>query len=275
MTKNWNRKERSPFTGEEKVRPKKHLGQHFLNDENIAVKIADTLSMQGYKNVLEIGPGMGVLTKYLLRKDDISTYVVEIDTESVAYLKEHYPDLSGRIISKDFLRYDVREVFKDEPFAIIGNFPYNISSQIVFKMLDMREQVPEFSGMFQKEVAERVCEREGSKAYGILSVLVQAFYDAEYLFTVSENVFTPPPKVKSGVLRLRRKEDFRLPCNEKLFFKIVKTAFGQRRKTLRNSLKTLGLSDILKEDAIFGQRPEQLSVQDFIRLTQKIEDGAV
>ncbi|RNL93433.1 16S rRNA (adenine(1518)-N(6)/adenine(1519)-N(6))-dimethyltransferase RsmA [Sinomicrobium pectinilyticum] len=274
MTRNRIRKEHSPFTGEDKVRPKKHLGQHFLNDENIAGKIADTLTLRGYKTVLEIGPGMGVLTKYLLRKD-ISTYVVEIDTESVAYLKEHYPGLSGRIISEDFLRYDVREVLKDEPFAIIGNFPYNISSQIVFKMLDMREQVPEFSGMFQKEVAERVCEKKGSKAYGILSVLVQAFYDAEYLFTVSENVFTPPPKVKSGVLRLRRKEDFRLPCDEKLFFKIVKTAFGQRRKTLRNSLKTLGLSDILKEDIIFGQRPEQLSVQDFIRLTQKIENGAV
>ncbi|MGS2762471.1 16S rRNA (adenine(1518)-N(6)/adenine(1519)-N(6))-dimethyltransferase RsmA [Sinomicrobium sp. M5D2P9] len=274
MTRNRSRKERSPFSGEEKVRPKKHLGQHFLNDENIAGKIADTLTMQGYKSVLEIGPGMGILTKYLLKKD-ISTYVVEIDTESVAYLKEHYPDLSGRIISEDFLKYDVRRVLKDEPFAIIGNFPYNISSQIVFKMLDMRGQVPEFSGMFQKEVAERICEKEGSKAYGILSVLVQAFYDAEYLFTVSENVFTPPPKVKSGVLRLRRKEDFRMPCDEKLFFKIVKTAFGQRRKTLRNSLKILGLSDNLKEDAIFGQRPEQLSVQDFIRLTQKIENDAV
>lgn len=258
----------------QKVRAKKHLGQHFLNDENIAGKIADTLTVQGYDEVLEIGPGMGVLTKYLLKKN-VRTHVVEIDPESVAYLKEHYPELSGRIISEDFLKYDVREVLKDKPFAIIGNFPYNISSQILFKTLEMRDQVPEFSGMFQKEVAERVCEKEGSKTYGILSVLVQAFYDAEYLFTVSEQVFTPPPKVKSGVLRLRRKEDFRLPCNEKLFFRIVKTAFGQRRKTLRNSLKTLGLSDILKEDTIFGQRPEQLSVQDFIRLTQKIEHDSV
>ncbi|MBC9796747.1 16S rRNA (adenine(1518)-N(6)/adenine(1519)-N(6))-dimethyltransferase RsmA [Sinomicrobium weinanense] len=258
----------------QKVRPKKHLGQHFLNDENIAGKIADSLTLQGYDSILEIGPGMGVLTKYLLKKE-VQTYVVEIDTESVAYLEEHYPGLSGRIISEDFLKYDVRQVLREGPFAIIGNFPYNISSQILFKMLDMREQVPELSGMFQKEVAERVCEKEGSKAYGILSVLVQAFYEAEYLFTVSEQVFTPPPKVKSGVLRLRRKEDFRLPCNEKLFFNVVKTAFGQRRKTLRNSLKTLGLSDILKEDTIFGQRPEQLSVQDFIRLTQKIEHDSV
>ncbi|UGU18329.1 16S rRNA (adenine(1518)-N(6)/adenine(1519)-N(6))-dimethyltransferase RsmA [Sinomicrobium kalidii] len=275
MTKKRNRTTaRFPFAGDGKVRPKKHLGQHFLNDENIAEKIADTLTLKGYDRLLEIGPGMGVLTKYLLKKD-ISVYAVEIDRESVAYLETHYPELSDRIIEKDFLKYDVREVLGDGPFAITGNFPYNISSQILFKMLDIREQVPEFSGMFQKEVAERVCEKEGSKAYGILSVLVQAFYHAEYLFTVSEQVFTPPPKVKSGVLRLHRKEDFKLPCNEKLFFRVVKTAFGQRRKTLRNSLKILGLSDILKEDTIFGQRPEQLSVQDFVRLTQKIEHDTV
>ncbi|NER12915.1 16S rRNA (adenine(1518)-N(6)/adenine(1519)-N(6))-dimethyltransferase RsmA [Leptobacterium flavescens] len=257
-----------------KVRAKKHLGQHFLNDENIAEKIADSLSLEGYKTVLEIGPGMGVLTKYLLKKP-FTTYVVEIDTESVDYLRANYLQLSDRIISEDFLKYDLKKVFKDEPFAIIGNFPYNISSQIVFKMLEMREQVPEFSGMFQKEVAERICEQKGSKTYGILSVLVQAFYDAEYLFTVSEHVFSPPPKVKSGVLRLKRKEDYHLNCDESLFFRVVKSAFNQRRKTLRNSLKTFNLSDNLKEDTIFGQRPEQLNVQDFIELTQKIENDTV
>lgn len=254
----------------EKVKAKKHLGQHFLNDENIARKIADTLSLERYKKVLEIGPGMGVLTKYLLDKS-IDVYVIEIDTESVNYLKKHYPKLSGKIISQDFLRYDLTLVFADEPFAIIGNFPYNISTQIVFRMLEMRDQIPEFSGMFQKEVAERICQDKGTKAYGILSVLVQAFYKAEYLFTVSENVFTPPPKVKSGVLRLTRKEDFRLACDEKLFFIVVKTAFNQRRKTLRNSLKTLNLSEEIKSNATFDLRPEQLSVEDFVKVTQMIQ----
>ncbi len=253
----------------DKVKAKKHLGQHFLNDENIARKIADTLSLSGYQKVLEIGPGMGVLTKYLLDKP-IDTYVIEIDTESVEYLKTHYLKLSNKIISKDFLKYDLKEVFGEEPFAIIGNFPYNISSQIVFRALDLREQVVEFSGMFQKEVAERICEKKGSKTYGILSVLVQAFYDAEYLFTVSENVFTPPPKVKSGVLKLTRKENYHLPCNEKLFFNVVKTAFNQRRKTLRNSLKPIGISDNVKENKIFDLRPEQLSVEEFIEITKML-----
>ncbi len=256
------------------VKAKKHLGQHFLTDENIANKIADTLSFIGYDTVLEIGPGMGVLTKYLLEKPT-STYVIEIDSESVEYLNEHYPKLIGKIISKDFLKYNINEVFQQKPFAIIGNFPYNISSQIVFKCLEMRAQVPEFSGMFQKEVAERICEKKGSKVYGILSVLVQAFYEATYLFTVNENVFNPPPKVKSGVLLLKRKENFHLPCDEKLFFTVVKTGFQQRRKTLRNSLKSIGLSDILKEDSIFDLRPEQLSVEQFVELTQKIEANAV
>lgn len=258
----------------ERVKAKKHLGQHFLNDENIAQKIADSLTLKGYQTVLEIGPGMGVLTKYLLEKP-ISTYVIEIDTESVEYLNKHYPKLVGKIISKDFLKYNLSEVFGQEPFAIIGNFPYNISSQIVFKALELRDRIPEFSGMFQKEVAERICEKKGSKTYGILSVLTQAFYEAEYLFTVSENVFTPPPKVKSGVLRLIRKENFKLPCDEKLFFTVVKTAFNQRRKTLRNSLKTYQLSDNLKEDSIFDLRPEQLSVEQFIELTQKIAADGV
>ncbi len=257
----------------EKVKAKKHLGQHFLKDESIAKAIADTLSLEGYKDVLEIGPGMGVLTKYLLDKPT-NTYVIEIDTESVAYLGANYPKLKDKIISKDFLRYDCNEIFEGKQYAIIGNFPYNISTQIVFRVLEFRHQIPEFSGMFQKEVAERICEKKGSKTYGILSVLAQAFYDAEYLFTVDEHVFNPPPKVKSGVMRLRRKEDFSLPCGEKLFFTVVKTAFQQRRKTLRNSLKTLNLSDNLREDTILDLRPEQLSVADFIALTQKIEaDG--
>ncbi len=252
------------------VRAKKHLGQHFLRDENIAKKIADSLSLKGYKKVLEIGPGMGVLTKYLLEKD-IITYVIEIDSESVEYLQANYLNLAPRIIEKNFLKYNLNEVFNQEPFAIIGNFPYNISSQIVFKTLEMRHQIPEFSGMFQKEVAQRICEKEGSKAYGILSVLTQAFYDAEYLFTVPPSVFNPPPKVDSGVLRLTRKEHFDLPCDEKLFFRVVKTAFQQRRKTLRNSLKTFNLSNNLKANVIFGKRPEQLSVDSFIELTQLIE----
>ena len=186
-------------TNQHQVRAKKHLGQHFLNDETIAENIANTLSFEGYNNVLEIGPGIGVLTKYLLQKKT-TTYVIEIDTESVEYLKSHYLNLADRIIEKDFLKYDINQVFKDEPFAITGNFPYNISSQILFKTLELRQQIPEFSGMFQKEVAQRICSKEGSKVYGILSVLTQAFYDAEYLFTVPPSVFNPPPKVDSGVL---------------------------------------------------------------------------
>ena len=253
------------------VKAKKYLGQHFLKDENIAKKIADTLSFKGYKNILEIGPGMGVLTKYLLDKD-VTTYVIEIDSESVEYLKANYLNLAPRIIEKDFLKYDLNEVFKGEPLAIIGNFPYNISSQILFKTLELRTQIPEFSGMFQKEVAQRICQKEGNKTYGILSVLTQAFYDAEYLFTVSPGVFNPPPKVDSGVLRLTRKENFTLPCDEKLFFKVVKAAFQQRRKTLRNSLKTFNLSDNLKANVIFDKRPEQLSVEAFIELTTLIEN---
>ena len=253
------------------VKAKKYLGQHFLNDESVAEKIADTLILKDYKNVLEIGPGMGVLTKYLLKKDK-TTYVIEIDPESVEYLQANYLNLAPRIIEKDFLKYDLNEVFNQEPFGIIGNFPYNISTQIVFKTLEMRDQIPEFSGMFQKEVAQRICSKEGSKVYGILSVLTQAFYDAEYLFTVPPNVFNPPPKVDSGVLRLTRKADYSLPCDDKIFFKVVKAAFQHRRKTLRNSLKTFNLSDNLKANSIFDKRPEQLSVQAFIELTQLIEN---
>ena len=252
----------------ELVKAKKHLGQHFLKDLNIAQKIADTLSLANYKKVVEIGAGMGVLTQFLLKKDT-EVYVVEIDKESVAYLEAHYPELRGKIIADDFLKYDIAGYLR-EPFAIIGNFPYNISTQIVFKLLELRDYVPEFSGMFQKEVAERICEREGSKTYGILSVLVQAFYEATYLFTVSEGVFNPPPKVKSGVLRLVRKSDYHLDCDEALFFTIVKRAFNQRRKTLRNSLKPLLTNESLKKNSIFDKRPEQLPWQDFVFITKEI-----
>lgn len=252
----------------ELVKAKKHLGQHFLKDLNIARKIADTLSLTNYKKVVEIGAGMGVLTQFLLKKDT-EVYVVEIDKESVAYLEAHYPELRGKIIADDFLKYDIAGYLR-EPFAIIGNFPYNISTQIVFKLLELRDYVPEFSGMFQKEVAERICEREGSKTYGILSVLVQAFYEATYLFTVSEGVFNPPPKVKSGVLRLVRKPNYHLDCDEALFFTIVKTAFNQRRKTLRNSLKPLLTNESLKKNSIFDKRPEQLPWQDFVFITKEI-----
>jgi len=257
-----------------KVRAKKHLGQHCVNDESIAQDIADSLTLNNYKNVLEIGPGMGVLTKYLLEKP-ITTHVCEIDSESVEYLKANYLKLANNILEEDFLKYDLKQTFKDEPFAIIGNFPYNISSQIVFKTIEMRDQIPEFSGMFQKEVAKRICAPHGNKTYGILSVLTQAYFDAEYLFTVPPHVFSPPPKVDSGVLRLIRKQNYSLPCDEKLFFRVVKTAFQQRRKTLRNSLKTFNLSDNLKEDTIFGLRPEQLSVSRFVELTQKIGNDSV
>ncbi|WP_372768206.1 16S rRNA (adenine(1518)-N(6)/adenine(1519)-N(6))-dimethyltransferase RsmA [Lutibacter sp.] len=256
------------------VRAKKHLGQHFLKDEQIAQNIADSLTENGYENVLEIGPGMGVLTKYLLKKK-LKVHVIEIDTESVEYLKANYLNLADRIILKDFLKINLSDYFGDEQVAIIGNFPYNISTQIVFKTLENRHQIPEFSGMFQKEVAKRIAEKEGSKVYGILSVLTQAFYDVAYLFTVPPTVFNPPPKVESGVIRLIRKENFTLPVNEKLFYTVVKTAFNQRRKTLRNSLKTLNLSDILREDPIFAKRPEQLSVQEFISLTSKIENDVI
>lgn len=256
------------------VRAKKHLGQHFLKDESIASKIADTLTLEGYENILEIGPGMGVLTKYLLKKNK-NIWVIEIDTESIDYLKSHYLQLSDRIIEGDFLKMDLRKYFSDEPLAITGNFPYNISSQIVFKAIELRDQIPEFTGMFQKEVAQRITAAPGNKIYGILSVLTQAFFDTEYLFTVPPSVFNPPPKVDSGVLRLKRKEDYSLPVETSFFFKVVKTAFNQRRKTLRNSLKSFQISDNLKEDAIFALRPEQLSVQQFVELTKSLaEDGS-
>lgn len=265
------------------VKAKKHLGQHFLKDESVAQRIAETLTLEGYSNVIEIGPGTGVLTKYLLLRG-IDLVAMDLDEDSIVYLNHSFPlehpnvfNKKGKlnVIEADFLKFNLFELYGDEPFAITGNFPYNISSQIVFKMLEMRHQVPEFSGMFQKEVAQRICEQKGSKTYGILSVLVQAFYDAEYLFTVHPQVFDPPPKVQSGVLILKRKANYKLDCDERLFFKVVKAAFNQRRKTLRNSLKTFDLSPILREDSIFDQRPEQLSVAQFIYLTKLIENDPV
>ncbi len=261
------------------IKAKKYLGQHFLKDEEVAQQIAETLTFKGYRNVIEIGPGTGVLTKYLLLQD-IHLVAMDLDAESIVYLNHSFPlehpkAMAGKsslqVVEADFLQYDLSILFDTEPYAITGNFPYNISTQIVFRLLQLRAQVPEFSGMFQKEVAKRICEKEGSKTYGILSVLVQAFYDAEYLFTVHPEVFDPPPKVQSGVLRLKRKENQELGCDEKLFFRVVKTAFNQRRKTIRNSLKTFALSDVLRADAVFNQRPEQLSVIDFIDLTKKVE----
>ena len=260
------------------VKAKKHLGQHFLTDESIAKKIAASLSGNGYDDVLEIGPGMGVLTKYLLPQKAKIT-VLELDRESVAYLHDTFPlehiklDTSAAhfsVLEGDFLKKNIQDIFNKKQVAIIGNFPYNISTQIVFKAIENREFVPEFAGMFQKEVAKRIAEKEGSKVYGIMSVLTQAFFDVEYLFTVPPTVFNPPPKVESGVIRLVRKKDFSLPVDEKLFFRVVKTAFNQRRKMLRSSLKLFNLSDALREDPVFTKRPEQLSVSAFIALTQKI-----
>lgn len=248
------------------VRPKKGLGQHFLKDLHIAQRIADTLDDYKGMPVLEIGPGMGVLTQYLLEAGHDLT-VVELDMESVDYLEQNFPALEGRILAEDFLRLDLSKLFPDQ-FCVIGNYPYNISSQIFFKVLDYKEHVPCCSGMIQKEVAERLAAGPGSKTYGILSVLLQAWYNVEYLFTVSETVFDPPPKVKSAVIRATRNDRTELGCDEKLFKNVVKTSFNQRRKTLRNSMKP-----ILGKDCpdyalpIFNKRPEQLSVEEFVELT--------
>ena len=249
------------------VKAKKFLGQHFLTDENIAAKIVDSLSADT-THILEIGPGMGVLTKYLIAKPDKDFHVVEIDRESVAYLHDHYPTLD--IIEGDFLRYDLSTLFH-ERFSIIGNFPYNISSQILFKVFDNRDNVTEVVGMFQKEVAERVAAGPGSKTYGILSVLLSAFYIIEYLFTVHEHVFNPPPKVKSAVIKLTRNNVEHLECDEKLFVQVVKAGFNQRRKTLRNALRQLNMPiENIGED-ILAKRAEQLSVEQFIDITKNIQ----
>ncbi|MCD8135933.1 MAG: 16S rRNA (adenine(1518)-N(6)/adenine(1519)-N(6))-dimethyltransferase RsmA [Parabacteroides gordonii] len=249
------------------VKPKKALGQHFLKDLDIARRIADTLSDYKDLPVLEIGPGMGVLTQYLLEAGHDLT-VVELDMESVDYLEQNFPTLEGRILCEDFLRLDLSKLFPGQ-FCVIGNYPYNISSQIFFKVLDFREHVPCCSGMIQKEVAERLAAGPGSKTYGILSVLLQAWYTVEYLFTVSETVFDPPPKVKSAVIRMVRNDRKELGCDEKLFKTVVKTSFNQRRKTLRNSMKPLLGKDCPDYALpIFSQRPEQLSVEQFVELTQ-------
>ena len=254
----------------QKVKPKKALGQHFLTDLSIAGRIAATLDGFKGKPVLEIGPGMGVLTRFLLDEGH-DVKVVEIDTESVEYLTANFPDLKGRIIEGDFLKMDLADVMGGKPFCVIGNYPYNISSQIFFKVLDYRDLIPCCSGMLQKEVAERLAASPGSKVYGILSVLLQAWYDVEYLFTVDEHVFNPPPKVKSGVIRCTRNGVTDLGCDEKLFKTIVKTTFGQRRKTLRNSIRgLLPPGAALGDDPVWGARPEQLSVAQFIDLTNRV-----
>ena len=248
------------------VRPKKNLGQHFLTDQNIARKIVDSLGAD-VPDVLEIGPGMGVLTQYLLQRPELNVHVVEIDRESVEYLQQNFPTLK-HIWGEDFLKTDVASRFSGN-FSFIGNFPYNISSQIFFRVLELRNRIPETVGMIQKEVAERIAAPHGSKTYGILSVLLQTFFDIEYLFTVSEGVFNPPPKVKSAVVRLKRNQVEELPCSEELFVKVVKAAFNLRRKMLRNSLKEI-CSALPEEYAM--KRPEQLSVCAFIDLTCKIEE---
>ena len=252
-----------------KVRAKKFLGQHFLKDLGIARDIAHSLSLNNYSKLLEVGPGMGVLTQFLIPLDT-ETFVIEIDKESVSYLKKHYPELDNHLIEGDFLKLPLQEIFK-EPIAIIGNFPYNISSQILFKAIDHKDLIPEIVGMFQKEVAERVVSPPGSKKYGIISVLLQCYYDVEYLFTVDETVFNPPPKVKSAVIRLRRNDRDKLECDEKKFVQVVKTAFGQRRKTLRNALKSLNLVDENIASQYLSLRAEQLSVKDFMNLTSCFE----
>ncbi len=253
----------------QKVKPKKFLGQHFLTDLSVAERIADTLKDYVGTPVLEVGPGMGVLTQYLIAKGH-DLKVVELDRESVDYLHANFPELEGKVIGEDFLLLDLASMY-DGQFCIIGNYPYNISSQIFFKVLDYRDQVVCCSGMLQKEVAERIAAGPGSKTYGILSVLLQAWYDIEYLFTVSEHVFNPPPKVKSGVIRLVRNNVRELGCDESMFKTIVKLSFGQRRKTLRNSLRSFAKNPEVLTDEIFNKRPEQLSVAEFIRLTNLLK----
>jgi 16S rRNA (adenine1518-N6/adenine1519-N6)-dimethyltransferase len=254
------------------VKPKKHLGQHFLKDLETSEKIANQVTFhRGCKRVLEVGPGMGALTDFLKSHDGIDLHLVDIDAESIKYLHKKYPLMGERIIFADFLRQDLTEIMGKEPFIVAGNFPYNISSQILFKCLEHRNQIPEIMGMFQREVAVRIAEKPGTKEYGILSVFMQAFYDITYCFTVDEHVFIPPPKVKSGVISCVRNERESLPCDEKLFMRVVKTAFQQRRKTLRNSIKSL-TQDAQLPDKFVTQRPERLSVDDFIELTLFIEE---
>ncbi len=253
------------------VTPKKALGQHFLADTNIARKVADSLSGHGgYAVVLEVGPGTGMLSRHLMDREDFRWQALEADRESVAYLHQRYPGMKSNVAHGDMLKYDLQASFGDDPVAIIGNFPYNISSQIIFRMLLYRKQVTELVGMFQKEVACRIASPPGSKVYGILSVLVQAFYNVELLFDVPPHVFVPPPKVISSVIRCKRKEDYVLDCDEHLFFSVVKTAFNQRRKTLRNSLKGMNISWGALPESFPGERPEQLGVSDFVNITRAV-----
>lgn len=255
----------------ERTKAKKSYGQHFLKEDSIAVRIADSLQLAGNTGlVLEIGPGTGMLTRQLLaHRDQYTLYAVEADRDMVAYLKEHYPELQDRLILQDFLDFDPAAVFGDKPFCLIGNFPYNISTQILFKLLDFRRQIPELIGMFQKEVADRVVAPPGSKVYGITSVLLQAFYRTEYLFSVEPGSFNPPPKVRSAVIRLTRKENFELDCDEKRFRQIVKTAFNQRRKMLRNTLKPFFSPEMLMNDPYFEKRPERLSWEEYVQLAKR------
>lgn len=254
------------------VRAKKHLGQHFLTDKNTAARIVSSLrpTLLGYDTVLEVGPGMGVLSDFLVGDTALDTYLIDIDTESIAYLQDRYPQLDNRLISGDFLTLSFDEYFPDK-LAVIGNFPYNISSQILFKVLEERHRVAEVVGMFQKEVAERCVAKPGNKTYGILSVFIQAYFDVEYLFTVKAGAFNPPPKVLSGVIRLTRNPVAALDCDEKLFRRVVKAAFNQRRKTLRNSLSAITTKDRLPDSALLDLRAERLGVADFVALTNAID----
>jgi 16S rRNA (adenine1518-N6/adenine1519-N6)-dimethyltransferase len=252
------------------VRAKKHLGQHFLTDKNIAAKIVASLRPSGkYRQILEVGPGMGVLSDFLLQREDINVHLVDIDTESFDYLQKKYPQLGSRLINADFLEMDFAAFFTG-PMAVIGNFPYNISSQILFKILDNRQRVMEVVGMFQKEVAERCTAKPGSKEYGILSVFLRAYYKVEYLFTVKAGVFNPPPKVLSAVIRLTRNETAQLNCDEKLFWQVVKAGFNQRRKTLRNALSSFINKEKMPAEPMLDLRAERLSVEDFVKLTNAI-----
>jgi 16S rRNA (adenine1518-N6/adenine1519-N6)-dimethyltransferase len=256
-----------------RVRAKKSLGQHFLTDLSIAKATVDAFNVDGtLTNVLEVGAGMGVLTKFIQKREDLKLTIIDIDKESIEYLKKEDWVDNNQLIDGDFLAIDLKKIYGDEPFGILGNFPYNISTQILFKALEYKDQCLEVVGMFQKEVAERIASKEGSKVYGITSILLQAYFDIDYLFTVHEDVFDPPPKVKSAVIRLKRNNVEKLPCNEKLFKQLVKVSFNQRRKTMRNSLKQF-LPDNIKAMDLFTKRPEQLSVQEFIDLTNLIESS--
>lgn len=257
-----------------KVRAKKHLGQHFLTDLNIARRITESLGDDVGGDVLEVGCGMGVLTQFLLERQDITLYGVEVDRESIEYLNEHYPALAPRLMAEDFLKMDLQKMFP-QGVRVIGNFPYNISSQIFFKVLENRNLVPEVVGMVQREVAVRIAEKEGSREYGIMSVLIGAWYDIEYLFTVSEGVFNPPPKVKSAVIRMRRNSVQQLGCDEVLFVKVVKASFGQRRKMLRNSLRAVFGDFGGAVHPFFTLRAENLSVAQFVELTNWVAENRV